>query len=66
MKCPDCTQELEKHPRAEHFYRCLNCKRGWYILDGNRAVEIGKAFAPFLETKQIDMIHQLFKENPKT
>lgn len=31
MKCPDCTNELEK--TFEWYYWCSECKTGWLILN---------------------------------
>ena len=31
MKCPDCTNELEKS--SEWYYWCNKCKTGWMILN---------------------------------
>lgn len=59
MKCPDCTNELEK--RMPTFYHCSNCKTMFIIVTQNQFEKIGE-LQKGLDSKTIEESEHVYRK----
>jgi len=66
MKCPECTNELEKFKLVPNIYECKNCNCNWNIYTTEQLVEMGKLGLELFSRNDLSVQEKVKKINEKS